>query len=138
MSRFWDIQEDKSVRDLISDEALKLLKLVANNFAEKVIDPRYITKKLNQQELDVLVALRYNVGSLRVIDNLINDINKNSSYDIIKEDIDTYISLSERDFVINNGGNKLGLNQNIGQTYNLGKILSISEPKQNFSNYIYI
>ncbi len=125
MSRFWDIQEDKSVRDLISDEALKLLKLVANNFAEKVIDPRYITKKLNQQELDVLVALRYNVGSLRVIDNLINDINKNSSYDIIKEDIDTYISLSERDFVINNGGNKLGLNQNIGQTYNLGKILSI-------------
>ncbi len=39
-----------------------------------------ITIKLTQCEIDALVALRYNVGSLGVIPNIFNDINSRASY----------------------------------------------------------
>jgi hypothetical protein len=92
----YDIIEDPlklnidEAKEISQDYALELLTKVSNKMATPILDSPDITKELSQQELDGLVVLRYNIGSLGVVDNLIEDINENAPYDVMKNDIDTY------------------------------------------------
>lgn len=92
----YDIIEDPlklnidEAEEISQDYALELLTRVSNSMATPILESVDITRELSQQELDGLVVLRYNIGSLGVVDNLIEDINENAPYDVMKNDIDTY------------------------------------------------
>ncbi|OPZ87060.1 MAG: tRNA(Glu)-specific nuclease WapA precursor [Firmicutes bacterium ADurb.Bin419] len=77
----------KKATNISQATALKYLKGVANIYANKITTSKDITISLNQQQLDALVALRYNVGALGEVPNLLNDINNNASYSTMQNHI---------------------------------------------------
>ncbi|TYQ16372.1 UNVERIFIED_CONTAM: hypothetical protein Cloal_2905 [Acetivibrio alkalicellulosi] len=77
----------KTATNISQDTALNLLKRVSNRMADIITNSPDITIELDQYQLDSLVALRYNVGSLGVIPNIFDNINNKATYDTFKNDI---------------------------------------------------
>ncbi|MDF2885213.1 MAG: putative peptidoglycan binding domain, partial [Clostridiaceae bacterium] len=80
----------KTAKNISQADALDYLKRVSNQYAQVIANSKDITITLNQQQLDALVALKYNIGSLGVVPNLLSDINTNASYSTIQNDIYAY------------------------------------------------
>lgn len=80
----------QTAQNISQADALDYLKRVSNQYAQIIATSKDITITLNQQQLDALVALKYNIGSLGVVPNLLNDINNKASYSTIQNHIYGY------------------------------------------------
>jgi GH24 family phage-related lysozyme (muramidase) len=77
----------KTATNISNGTALDYLKKASEDSANKISTSSDISITLNQCQLDALVALRYNVGSLGAISNIFNDINNKASYNTFQNDI---------------------------------------------------